>query len=110
MICLVSPAPNERNEDFYAAMEEGRVPDYDILVTSPPYSRDHMQVRGSRSNASRSPSLPLKTPITVAIAEARRVLWRLVQAVGPPSPQLCPPQAVLAGAVPARGRSCLGRP
>merc|ERR1719235_3107528 len=32
-----------RNEDFYAVIDAGQVPDYDILVTSPPYSRDHMQ-------------------------------------------------------------------
>jgi len=32
-----------RNEDFYQVIASAAVPDYDILVTSPPYSRDHMQ-------------------------------------------------------------------
>lgn len=29
--------------DFYADMEEGTIPDYDVLVTNPPYSDDHIQ-------------------------------------------------------------------
>ena len=32
-----------RNEDCYAAWEAQRVPEYDVLVTNPPYSADHMQ-------------------------------------------------------------------
>ena len=32
-----------RNEDFYAVVAAGRVPDHDVLVTNPPYSSDHMQ-------------------------------------------------------------------
>jgi hypothetical protein len=32
-----------RNEDFYAVVAEGRVPDHDVLVTNPPYSADHVE-------------------------------------------------------------------
>lgn len=32
-----------RNEDFYAVVERGGVPEHDVLVTNPPYSADHMQ-------------------------------------------------------------------
>ncbi|GMI43013.1 hypothetical protein TrCOL_g6942 [Triparma columacea] len=31
------------NEDFYAAIEQGRTPSFDVLVTNPPYSHDHIQ-------------------------------------------------------------------
>lgn len=27
-----------KNEDFYAAVEQGRVPEYDVLITNPPYA------------------------------------------------------------------------
>eukprot|EP01045_Picozoa_sp_COSAG04_P000333 COSAG04_NODE_7_length_45988_cov_220.188869_18_plen_76_part_00 len=30
-----------RNEDFYAAIEDGRTPEHDVVVTNPPYSGDH---------------------------------------------------------------------
>lgn len=32
-----------RNEDFYAVQREGRVPEYDVLVTNPPFSGDHIE-------------------------------------------------------------------
>ena len=32
-----------RNEDFYAVVAEGRVPEHDVLVTNPPYSADHVE-------------------------------------------------------------------
>ncbi len=32
-----------RNEDFYAVVAAGRVPDFDVLVTNPPFSGDHME-------------------------------------------------------------------
>ena len=32
-----------KNEDFYAAVREGAVPDFDILITNPPFSGDHMK-------------------------------------------------------------------
>jgi hypothetical protein len=32
-----------RREDFYQVINEGTVPDYDVLVTNPPYSGDHME-------------------------------------------------------------------
>ena len=30
-----------RNEDFYAAISEHKTPEYDVLLTNPPYSGDH---------------------------------------------------------------------
>jgi len=30
-----------KNEDFYAAIESGRIPAFDVLLTNPPYSSDH---------------------------------------------------------------------
>jgi len=32
-----------RAEDCYAAMDSGKLPKYDVLVTNPPYSGDHME-------------------------------------------------------------------
>lgn len=32
-----------RKEDFYAKIASQSTPDYDVLVTNPPYSQDHMQ-------------------------------------------------------------------
>ena len=32
-----------RKEDFYLKHETGECPDYDILVTNPPYSEDHIE-------------------------------------------------------------------
>ncbi|ELR18880.1 uncharacterized protein ACA1_037140 [Acanthamoeba castellanii str. Neff] len=32
-----------RNEDFYGVVAAGRVPDFDVLVTNPPFSGDHME-------------------------------------------------------------------
>ena len=29
---------HNRNEDFYAVLQEGRVPQHDVVVTNPPYS------------------------------------------------------------------------
>jgi hypothetical protein len=34
---------HNRNEDCYAVWAAGRVPEYDVLMTNPPYSSDHMQ-------------------------------------------------------------------
>ena len=31
------------NEDFYAKIEQNELPEYDILMTNPPYSLDHME-------------------------------------------------------------------
>ena len=31
-----------RNEDFYAVCREGRAPPFDVLVTNPPFSQDHI--------------------------------------------------------------------
>ena len=30
-------------EDFYARLRHGDLPDYDVLLTNPPYSSDHLQ-------------------------------------------------------------------
>lgn len=32
-----------QKRDFYADVREGTVPDYDILITNPPYSGDHKE-------------------------------------------------------------------
>lgn len=32
-----------KREDFYKVVDEGRVPEYDVLVTNPPYSGNHPQ-------------------------------------------------------------------
>jgi hypothetical protein len=32
-----------KNEDFYMKIEQGKVPEFDVLVTNPPYSGDHME-------------------------------------------------------------------
>jgi hypothetical protein len=32
-----------RKEDFYQVQESNSVPDYDVLMTNPPYSQDHME-------------------------------------------------------------------
>lgn len=37
------PVPTCRNEDFYAMIDAGTVPEYDVLITNPPYSEDHME-------------------------------------------------------------------
>jgi hypothetical protein len=29
--------------DFYAAQEEGKCPSFDVLVTNPPFSADHLE-------------------------------------------------------------------
>ena len=34
---------HNENEDFYAVIEEGRVPEHDVLLTNPPYSGDHFR-------------------------------------------------------------------
>ena len=31
-----------RNEDFYAVKAAGRCPEFDVLVTNPPFSGDHL--------------------------------------------------------------------
>jgi hypothetical protein len=32
-----------RNEDFYEVKAAGKCPDYDVLVTNPPFSGDHLE-------------------------------------------------------------------
>ena len=32
-----------RHEDFYRVIEDGRVPEHDVLVSNPPFSGDHME-------------------------------------------------------------------
>lgn len=32
-----------RNEDFYAVLAAGRVPEHDVVVTNPPFSSDHIE-------------------------------------------------------------------
>lgn len=37
------PRVHNKNEDFYAAIDSGSTPEYDVLVTNPPYSKDHIE-------------------------------------------------------------------
>ena len=37
------PLVHNTNEDFYAIVAAGRVPEHDVLLTNPPYSADHPQ-------------------------------------------------------------------
>jgi hypothetical protein len=32
-----------RNEDFYQVIQDGAIPNYDILLTNPPFSGDHVE-------------------------------------------------------------------
>jgi|APGre2960657444_1045066.scaffolds.fasta_scaffold01485_2 hypothetical protein len=61
------------NEDCYAAWESGRTPEYDVLITNPPYSGDHMQRILSFAVASGKPWL-LLLPNFVAYKKSFREL------------------------------------
>ncbi|CAE8639104.1 unnamed protein product, partial [Polarella glacialis] len=37
------PKVHNVNEDFYAVAASGKLPDYDVLLSSPPYSGDHLE-------------------------------------------------------------------
>eukprot|EP00445_Apocalathium_hangoei_P040396 CAMPEP_0203950766 /NCGR_PEP_ID=MMETSP0359-20131031/84803_1 /ASSEMBLY_ACC=CAM_ASM_000338 /TAXON_ID=268821 /ORGANISM="Scrippsiella Hangoei, Strain SHTV-5" /LENGTH=437 /DNA_ID=CAMNT_0050883083 /DNA_START=67 /DNA_END=1380 /DNA_ORIENTATION=+ len=37
------PKVHNRNEDFYAVLASGKLPPHDVLITSPPYSEDHIE-------------------------------------------------------------------
>jgi len=37
------PLVHNKNEDFYKVIEDGLIPEYDVLVTNPPYSGDHVE-------------------------------------------------------------------
>ena len=37
------PNVHNENEDFYATIREGRIPEHDVVVTNPPYSGEHME-------------------------------------------------------------------
>lgn len=37
------PNVYNKNEDFYRTIEDGTVPEHDVLITNPPYSEDHME-------------------------------------------------------------------
>ena len=47
------------NEDFYAVVREGRVPEHDVLLTNPPYSGDHFRKILEFCGRSRKPWLLL---------------------------------------------------
>lgn len=36
------PCPR-RNEDFYAVKAAGRLPEFDVFLTNPPFSGDHLE-------------------------------------------------------------------
>ena len=48
-----------KNEDFYATVEQGRVPEYDVLITNPPYA-PYNAVLPMRSNSACERSLVFK--------------------------------------------------
>jgi len=50
---------HNENEDFYAVIEEGRVPEHDVLLTNPPYSGDHFRKILEFCGRSRKPWLLL---------------------------------------------------
>lgn len=33
-----------KKEDFYKVIENNKIPEYDILITNPPYSEDHVNI------------------------------------------------------------------
>eukprot|EP00241_Pyramimonas_parkeae_P018988 CAMPEP_0114314384 /NCGR_PEP_ID=MMETSP0059-20121206/21750_1 /TAXON_ID=36894 /ORGANISM="Pyramimonas parkeae, Strain CCMP726" /LENGTH=388 /DNA_ID=CAMNT_0001439463 /DNA_START=467 /DNA_END=1634 /DNA_ORIENTATION=+ len=37
------PRVINRNQDFYAVLESGEIPEHDVVVTNPPYSEDHVE-------------------------------------------------------------------
>jgi len=37
------PQVHNKNEDFYAVLKSGKLPPHDVLITSPPYSEDHIE-------------------------------------------------------------------
>ena len=47
------------NEDFYAVVRQGRVPEHDVLLTNPPYSGDHFRKILEFCGRSRKPWLLL---------------------------------------------------
>lgn len=53
------PLVHNRKEDFYAVQARGEVPEYDVLVTNPPYSGDHVERMLAFCTASRKPWLAL---------------------------------------------------
>jgi hypothetical protein len=48
-----------KNEDFYKMIELGKVPEYDVLVTNPPYSGENMEILLKFVTSSSKPSLLL---------------------------------------------------
>lgn len=48
-----------RKEDFYAKMASGSLPAFDVLITNPPYSMDHMDKICSFARSISQPSLLL---------------------------------------------------
>lgn len=41
LFCRVCVQVYNKNEDFYAAISQKSTPEYDVLLTNPPYSGDH---------------------------------------------------------------------
>ena len=48
-----------KNEDFYASIRDDKIPEYDVLVTNPPYSGDHIEKLLKFVIASHKPSFLL---------------------------------------------------
>lgn len=43
LAALGFPKVHNENEDFYEVVRTGKLPEHDVLVTSPPYSQDHLE-------------------------------------------------------------------
>lgn len=49
------PLVHNVNEDFYAVIASGRIPEHDVLITNPPYTADHVERFLSFAVANRKP-------------------------------------------------------
>ena len=53
------PRVHNRNDDFYATIASGSVPEHDVVVTNPPYTGDHVQKLLKFLHSNGKPSLIL---------------------------------------------------
>jgi hypothetical protein len=72
-----------RNEDFYAALESGAVPEHDVVVTNPPFSADHIE-RALRFCVSRNAGRPWLLLLPSFIHKKRTCAPELARARSPP--------------------------
>eukprot|EP00928_Gymnodinium_smaydae_P005195 TRINITY_DN11786_c0_g2_i1.p1 TRINITY_DN11786_c0_g2~~TRINITY_DN11786_c0_g2_i1.p1 ORF type:complete len:367 (+),score=77.44 TRINITY_DN11786_c0_g2_i1:50-1102(+) len=43
LAALGFPHVHNKNEDFYAVIDSGKLPEHDVFLSSPPYSNDHLE-------------------------------------------------------------------